>query len=423
MTMKTRRFLSALGGIAAAVLVAAVNSPAFAQVSPPDVSVCDGVDPCDADMGPICSDGGFSIKLKSFTPAPPTTGGMATYVYEICSPVAGTCTSTVRPGESCLDNAFCQKKGQNTDPAATCSRQCAVDTFRALSHLDTVFPALGSSCLSSTTKVTGSCAAVDNTPTDGHTATVGNFILGDGSCFDGATSPNSVAKCDTADINPGDCIDMTINIPGEGTDLGLGAAVVVDKESQTCTASCMAGPSCDTCEELDGGACLTRTIGFWGTHPAIAALYDPVTVCGVVVNGQTAGTCSTSEALCTNADDRKTNTPYLQLVAQLTAAKLNLNATGVLAEGGMCSTWTFNGQTIQEWITTCETNYCGGTKAQISGSMCIEALTAFNESQDTGFDVTPPPFDSPGPADPGQCQLSRGNKKFVGTGGGLGCAP
>jgi hypothetical protein len=161
---------------------------------------------------------------------------------------------------------------------------------------------------------------------------------------------------------------------------------------------------------------LTRTIGFWGTHPHIAGNYDPVYVCGSLVDGQAAGCASTSEALCFSAQDYKQNTPYLSLVAQLTAAKLNLNATAAIFSGGLCNTWGYGGKGIQQWIAECEASYCTADKNAISASMCIAALTAFNESQDTGFDMTPAPFDRPGPANPKQCQDARGNRKYIGGG-------
>jgi len=209
------------------------------------------------------------------------------------------------------------------------------------------------------------------------------------------------------------CIIMSMSIAGEINGLGLGAAVVVGAADTACTPSCLPGPSCAVGEE-GGPACLVRTLGFWGTHPNIASRYDPVTVCDVVLDGQQAGTCSTSEALCTNANDYKESPPYLSLVAQLTGAKLNLNATRQLF-GGSCNTWEYQGKSIQEWIKYCETNYCSASKQDIGRSGCIEALTAFNESKDTGFDVTPPPFDRPGPADPSQCQDARGNGINIGN--------
>ena len=158
---------------------------------------------------------------------------------------------------------------------------------------------------------------------------------------------------------------MTVSIAGELTGLGSGAAVVVDKEGKSCTESCIAGPSCEPCDGGGGddGACLTRTLGFWGTHPHIAAEYDPVTVCGKEINGQAANTCSTSEALCSSNNDYKANSPYLQLIAQLTAAKLNLNATATLFDGATCNGFEYEGDSIRDIIARCETAaICGETK-------------------------------------------------------------
>ncbi len=47
-------------------------------------------------------------------------------------------------------------------------------------------------------------------------------------------------------------------------------------------------------------------------------------------------------------------------------------------------------------------------------SGCIEALHAFNNSQDIGFEQTPFPFDGPDPALVGECQLACGNGIWVG---------
>lgn len=57
---------------------------------------------------------------------------------------------------------------------------------------------------------------------------------------------------------------------------------------------------------------------------------------------------------------------------------------------------------------------CGADHRTISDSGCIEDLAAFNESQDT-FDETPPPFDSPGPANPTECTIANGNGIVIGS--------
>jgi len=384
--------------------VGLVIAPAYAQVTPPDLGVCDGV-ACNDAQTSLCSDAGFQINFLGVDPANFSNNGTATYHYQLCSPAAGVCNGTLRNGESCLENSFCQKKGPNEDPTATCSRTCAVDTFRGLSHFDITFPELGGteSCLSDKTQVSGTCSN-------------GNFVLGDGSCFDGPTSQSFLAKCDNTSLNPGQCLTMDVTIAGELTNLGVGAAVVVDKEATTCTANCLAGPACDCGGGGGGEECLTRTRGFWGTHPHIATLYDPVTVCGKEIDGQDAGTCSTSEALCTSANDYKKNPNYLTLIAQLTAAKLNLKATAGLFSGAICSSYEFNGKSIQDIIAECETtDLCNPNAKDAHLSYCIAALDDFNNSQDTGFDVTPSPFDKPGPADVTQCQLARGNGKAIGV--------
>jgi hypothetical protein len=273
-----------------------------------------------------------------------------------------------------------------------CDRACVVDKFHDLSHFNIQFPELGQSCLPANTEITGDCSN-------------GNFDLGDGSC--GGTQ-SQVAKCDNTSLQPGECLTMTLNIPGEETGPGLG--VVVSKAGDACVESCMAGPSCEPCEDDDDGdsACLTRTRGFWGTHPHIAENFIPITVCGKELTTTVANVCGTSEALCTNAQDRKDNPPSLTLVAQLTAAKLNLEATEATVNG-TCSDWEYDGKSIQEWIDYCEEDFCGASKKDIGKSGCIEALDAFNNSDDTGFEETPAPFDQPGPAQVGECQKARGN--------------
>jgi hypothetical protein len=354
--------------------------------------------------------------------------GGGTYTYQICNPSAGICNGTVRNGESCLDNTFCQSEGQNTDPNATCSRQCAINDFRGLSHLDVDFPSLGT-CLSETNFVGGTCACVGNAPGCSVDPAV---VIGDGSCF---CSSSSVAKCDNTTLPVGACIEMALTISGETNVLGLGKAVVVDKDANTCFETCVAGPTCVPPEDCDdgvdndcdgltdcfdpdcsaaencgdgGGECLTHTLGFWGTHPWITNNYGSVTVCGHTVgcdgaaDGESNPSCEYGhcndimEALGSNSSELKNAGAYIALIRQLAAAKLNLAATGALVEGASCSGWTYGGKTIQGWIEACEaTNLCNGSQSKISNSGCIEALNAFNNSGDSGFPQPPAPFDRP----------------------------
>jgi hypothetical protein len=406
----------------AGVFVAAAASTAIAQnITPPDLTVCDGVTACDA-SDQVCK-AGFRVTLTGFTPAPATGSGTATYTYQVCSPPGGTCSNN--SSTSCLDKSQCysnrcQTGGPNAGTCSqdiatsctsdlqcnvgvTCNRDCAIDKFHGLSHFDVPLTGI-SSCVDSGATITGSCTANDNTPSDGHTASVGSFTLSDGSCF---SPTDRVAKCDNTDLNPGDCLTMTVSIPGENNTPGLGNAIVVDKESNTCTSACMQGPSCTACNPPPGGsACLTRTIGFWGTHPWITNDYDPVTVCGKPLDcsapgdGKSnpacqVGSCnSIMEGLGSLPAELSSNQPYVAMVKQVTAAKLNLNATAALFSGASCSDFRYRDQNIQYWISYCE-GLCSANKTTISNSGCIEALNAFNNSQDTGFTVTPAPFDRP----------------------------
>ena len=186
----------ALGGVLA---LGSWALPAAAQDN-----VCEGVT-CNALKESICDAGGFRMSLTNFTPANALNSGTASYTYEICSPPKGVCEggTGLRAGQSCEQNSFCQRQDMQTDPTATCSRDCAVDTFRGLSHFDVFFPEVGGldSCLGGSTIVTGSCAAVDNTPTNGMTASVGSFVLGDNSCGNVTGDPayddkDQLAKCD-----------------------------------------------------------------------------------------------------------------------------------------------------------------------------------------------------------------------------------
>lgn len=394
----------------ALAFLAAGGSSAKAQVTPPDLTVCDDVDPCDAPRGPICDGSGFEITLTSFTPAPPTTSGNATYSYSICSPALGKCSGDAT--KTCDDNSFCSSHGWG----ATCDRACAVNDFHALSHTDIGLPALlGGTCLSAQTQISVSCSSPANGAYAG--------VLGDGACFAGS-SP--VAKCDQPNLNPGQCLTMTISIAGELNAPGLGAAILVDKPGSECHAACFAGPSCDSCLPPPGdGACLTRTIGFWGNHPWITNNYAPVTVCGETLgctggdDGKSNPSCpalscdSIIEGLCSIPGELR-NTAYVALVRQLTAAKLNLSATDTLF-GSTCPDFVYDGKSIEEWIAQCE-GMCDSSKSAISRSGCIEALDAFNNSQDVGFDMTPSPFDRPSVddhgsvsgADPTACQEAHG---------------
>ncbi|MGH9867224.1 MAG: hypothetical protein ACREAA_03545 [Candidatus Polarisedimenticolia bacterium] len=375
-----------------AIVMVLFTVPAMAQAP----SVCDGID-CDTLPDSICDAGGFKVTLTDFVAAddPANLTGNAIYTYQVCNPVLGVCSGDGT--SACDDHDDCTKGGN--PPGGTCNRECAVDLVRGLSHFDVDFPSLGDTCLSDTNFVGGTCACV---PAGGGCSVDPVVVFGDGSCPNDGT----VAKCDNTTLPVGSCIEMVLQISGEEAELGLGAAIVVSKESTDCNESCLAGPSCERCDDDtdEGDECLTRTLGFWGTHPWITNNYVPVTVCGQELvcdgpdNGESnpscgSGTCNdVMEGLGSVGGELRNGSAYIAMVKQLTAAKLSLAATAAVAEGATCSDFEYAGLSIQEWISKCE-GFCDKSQSQISGSGCIEALDAFNNSEDTGFDQAPAPFD------------------------------
>ncbi len=321
-----------------------------------------------------CTAQGFEISLLSF--AINQTQGTSSWVYKVCKPAAG----------------------------GTCV------TPHDLSHFNLDLPGLGE-CLNEGQQVTFShlITHAQNTSLAGLACVVER---NDPSCrIRGRPAGDFMAKCDiaTGNVEAGKCVVAQLTIAGEKPTLGPGAASTITKASNECGTDCILGPSCEPCSQPPpADECLTRTPGFWGTHPHITNRFLPVTVCGKTLAMVLAGTCdSASEALCVApGSESKTNRAYAQLVRQLTAAKLNLNATA--ANDGKCDS------AVDARIAQCEA-LCGADHATISDSGCIEDLTAFNESLDS-FTSTPPPFDSPGPAQPKECNKANGNGRVIGKG-------
>jgi hypothetical protein len=166
------------------------------------------------------------------------------------------------------------------------------------------------------------------------------------------------------------------------------------------------------CPGVDQGeGCLTRTPGFWGTHPHITGGFLPLTVCGVDLDTVAAGSgTSATEAMCSVGKDGKILGPQLtQLVRQCTAALLNVAASA--SGGGNCTGDLPPLTALLDGCCGAESVCTGDPVTGFSVNSCIDQLDAFNNSTDT----LPPfgPFVSPGPADPSQCQASKGNDVVV----------
>ena len=337
---------------------------------------------CDDLSHSVCDPAGFTFELIDHQPAAESNSGSSTWTYQIC----------------------------------VNSSQCALPLqFHDLSHFNIVLPELAGS---------GGCVSEDHQITLTQT---GGFAAAGLSCT-GSTQDNfcgqsQVAKCDvvSGNLDDGECVEVELTIAGEEVGVGPGAISVLSKAATNCVESPILGPSCDICDgdgaPHPGNECLTRTIGFWGTHPHITDDYLAVTVCGEDLTVFQPGSCdSAGEALCsTPAFELRSNPLYVTLVRQLAAAKLNLAATADLVSGGACAGFEQNGESIQEILAHCDSpEICNANKRAIGNSGCIEAIDAFNNSQDIGFDVTPEPFDRPGPANPSQCRGARFDRIVIG---------
>lgn len=305
-------------------------------------------------------------------------------------------------GESYWDYQICNEAGLGTgcEPPAQ------------LAHISIGLPAIGE-CLTAEQAI--SVVQTDGFDAATMTCTIGNTDPACGLVV--IENYDFIANCNFTGgtkLDPGDCVDLRLNIAGETPTLGPGALLSITEVagSPDCHRDCALGPSCYPCFDPpppppgDDG-CLTRTLGFWGNHPHITGLYNEnVTVCGEPLNTIQAGTCtSITEALCVApGKEARKHTGYAQMVRQLAAAKLNLAASTAL--GGSCET------DITARIAECE-SLCGARDKVIRNSNCVEDLAAFNQSQDT-VPITPAPFDSPGPANSTECREANGNGLVIG---------
>jgi hypothetical protein len=186
---------------------------------------------------------------------------------------------------------------------------------------------------------------------------------------------------------------------------------------------------------------VTRTRGFWGTHPWITNNYGPVDVCGQAAGCSGAQTASQSPTSCTltpcgtsimealgsNGPEYKQCVEYAAFVAQLAAAQLNLAATATLyPDDAQCTEWRSSADlTISQVLAMCNTvSACSCASVSLL-TECTAALDDFNNSPDAlGDGPTLAPFDRPGVddggkvsgADPSAFTQASKTKKVVGKG-------
>lgn len=374
---------------------------------------------CDNSATAICNYHGYEITLTSHSID--QTSGTSSWDYQVCNNTGSTTGAKFCFKGKCGDGRGCNDSSQCSSGSCTISgtiaeKACSTDADcgggfcmacvplgrTPFSRFYVTLP--GPDCLASTTGVT--IQQIEGQSMAALTCQVASVSQPYPSpCQSGATR---FAGCNLnagSSFDAGECVKIRITIPGEVPSLGAGAVGAATTQERFCDESCMLGPSCQACEEPQpGGGCLTRTAGFWGTHPAITGQFlNGLTVCGQPLTTTQAGSCSSvTEALCVSPGrESRGNPAYAQLVRQLAAAKLNLAAS----RNGC-------GPEIVSRIAQCEA-LCGASQQTISASGCIEDLERFNESQDT-VPITPAPFDTPGPAQPTQCQTANGNGIVIG---------
>jgi len=219
--MQTPNAVASLAAVVFAGLLA-VFVPADAHADP--VSVCDGVECADLPTN-VCVPGGNRVRLLGFKPGDPDTATKNTFVYELCSPFEGVCTGD--SSTPCLDNDDCEGNG-------SCDRDCAEDSFDAASELLIQVPSADEACLAgATTRTGGTCRC-----TGSGCQVDPDVVVVDDNCPAGSEA----AVCDNVALEPGECVEMELKIPGF-VDLGLGSA----NADAACEEACLATPACVGC--------------------------------------------------------------------------------------------------------------------------------------------------------------------------------
>jgi len=170
-----------------------------------------------------------------------------------------------------------------------------------------------------------------------------------------------------------------------GTIVGL-TDETCNKTVVTCnigdTATQISSTATDQCP-VTGEGCFTHTPGFWKNHPAVTSLFLPLlNACGTKDYSIFP---DVAEAMCVSGQDAKEQgktMTQLQLERQCVAANLNQAATN--RGGGNCAFENGDFETIDSMIASCCGTLCEtGTKTAIDASHCIDALDAFNNTDDT----------------------------------------
>lgn len=227
---------------------------------------------------------------------------------------------------------------------------------------------------------------------------ISNPTAPDGASLENCTVSDPLApECDgapvTSPLAPGASDTVLCGIDGLSGTITNEVTVTCDIQDTSKQISDTAEALCDVPED----ECITRTPGFWCTHPSVTNLFLDVTSCGLTLNNVQVGTPGSAiEDLAKGGEHKAADTSpqQLQLIRQCTAAALNQAAS--LQNDGDCGGTALDASTFGNVFQQCCTQLCpGATAAEIDGSGCIGLLDQFNNSEDT-FATLPPPFDSLG---------------------------
>lgn len=351
-------------------------------------------------MNPICEDGEGSENGNVSCACLPTRDGAP---LEIDDNVVGP--------NDVPEDTFAGQSTSDTDPASLYCESAGLNVFKTCEDQDicegTNNVTITVSNATADAEPVPYEADLTNCTVDDALLTTGPFCVDAGNGDAPLTIPFSI-QGSGADANATYAVGPVVctgTVEGLTSDTNNEVSVTCNVEDTTKTKTDTAEDMCTTspCE-----GCITRTPGFWGTHPHVTSLFLPLEVCGVELDEVIAEEeYSATEDMCSVGKDAKdygTSNQQVQLVRQCTAAALNIAAS--TEGGGSC------GEFVGRFESCCS-DLCnsGADAATINASGCIEDLDFFNNSEDEYFEWegSEDPFESPGPANSQYCRDSKNN--------------
>jgi len=319
------------------------------------------------------------IDIDGFGDVPASTALTAAFAHlgdeDTDGVAAGTPFSL--PVERCTDNVFC-------NGLETCDPTLAEDSVR----LGLCVPGTPPTCDDGNACTTDLCdTQLDECVNTDISADCndGNACTAD-SCVPatGCVNTDNSARCEDSDVCTDDRCDPVTGCVNTDNSARCDDSDVCTDDRCDPVNGCVNTPN-NLCE-----GCLTRTPGFWGTHPRVTALFLSIESCGLTLDTKVPATPgSVTEDLCFSAIDAKANNTspqQLQLIRQCAAAALNFAAS--TEGGGSCDNVVLsNGATIAAVFNRCcdEESLCtiGASGTRIGNSGCIGLLDEFNNSDDT----------------------------------------